>query len=135
MPPRPMPAMFSLSLGATFPCPPSTCRGKMVKAASAVPTPGTKSRREMPSSSHFDGTWLPPGSRLFGSHFCGSFVSIALFLSCSSSKRSANPLFPCPILPAPKTCNTAVSSNRLDAGISGQAGRLPCPTSSACLRA
>src|SRR5690606_18930889 len=40
-----MQAMFSLSLGATNPGPPSTCRGTIVNAAAAADDP-TKSRRE-----------------------------------------------------------------------------------------
>src|SRR4029077_16047390 len=45
IPPTPMQAMFSLSLGAVKPRP-STCRGTMVKATPA-PTPPTNFRLEM----------------------------------------------------------------------------------------
>ena len=39
MPPMPMPAMLSFSLGGVLPGPPSTCRGTMEKAAAAAAPP------------------------------------------------------------------------------------------------
>jgi hypothetical protein len=44
MPPTPTPAIFSFSLGALNPAPPSTCRGTIVNAPNAA-APARKSRR------------------------------------------------------------------------------------------
>ena len=46
MPPAPMPARFTRSLGAMKPAPPSTWRGTIVKPNARLVPAATKSRRE-----------------------------------------------------------------------------------------
>src|SRR6185312_5703394 len=46
MPPAPMPATFSRSLGGVCPGPPNTCRGTIVNAAAAPAAVERKARRE-----------------------------------------------------------------------------------------